>query len=662
MAFNFDVIIEEVGGAGKYQALRYIILSCIPICMSWHLLGNQILAAKPDQECIPNLYNPDDVSFSGVELSPDFQCARYGIDYRPSAAEDEKKLFRQNRHLNSFRGEVLAPTIAKNERLLDNAQFVEKLFTMQSATSYASCSQVNYNLYTSGWDNTEKSSKVCTMLYSVLHERNVTKFVGKNSTTLINMFLHDYKEPSAEELENTPTLEQYSSCQGFNTSTQWYTKTITTDFNLYCANEWKIKMIQVGVMIGVFFGAVLFGKMSDTMGRRPCIMYALITCFTGMLCSSFVPANETGYWLLFLLRGLNGAGSIGAISSSFVLTSEIFEPKSRVMALQVAQALFGVGQAFLAILAYYIRDWRWLGAVLALPTAVGFFVPMFMDESARWLILNNRKEEAIAVLNKIAKTNGKSFKGLGDDAGSDEKDSVETKTGMTDLFKTPRIRARTLNLFFQWFMLSGVYYGLSMNAASLGSNPYVVLAISGLLEVPAELLAGVLFMKIGRRWSMFIFNFFGGFFCMAMMFVDKSLGPGHKMAALILPLAGKFALTGGYGGIYVYSAELFPTALRNSGIGLCSAVARIGGIAAPIVGMLPGVYPYIIFGVIGLIGAALTLLLEEVLDKELPDTVAQGEEFGKGEPSAIEDLLIMVRSLCRTDYTPVPNYKNINKA
>ena len=108
MAFNFDLIIEEVGGAGKYQALRYIILSCIPICMSWHLLGqgskifskiqvqmsfrprsrtifeilekpikgNQILAAKPDQECIPNLYNPNDVSFPGVELSPDFVSFR----------------------------------------------------------------------------------------------------------------------------------------------------------------------------------------------------------------------------------------------------------------------------------------------------------------------------------------------------------------------------------------------------------------------------------------------------------------------------------------------------------------------------------------------------------------------------------------------------------
>ena len=115
---------------------------------------------------------------------------------------------------------------------------------------------------------------------------------------------------------------------------------------------------------------------------------------------------------MFFLRACNGAGSIGAISAAFVLTSEIFEPKTRVMALQVAQALFGVGQAFLAILGYYIRDWRWLGAVLALPTAIGFFIPMFMDESARWLISQNRFKEADVVLKKIAAANGKVCLGL----------------------------------------------------------------------------------------------------------------------------------------------------------------------------------------------------------------------------------------------------------
>ena len=69
-------------------------------------------------------------------------------------------------------------------------------------------------------------------------------------------------------------------------------------------------------------------------------------------------------------------------------------------------------------------------------------------------------------------------------------------------------------------MLSGVYYALTINATSLGGDPFLNLGISGLSEVPAELLAGVLFMKIGRRLSMIIFNFFGGVFCLLMIFAE----------------------------------------------------------------------------------------------------------------------------------------------
>ena len=45
------------------------------------------------------------------------------------------------------------------------------------------------------------------------------------------------------------------------------------------------------------------------------------------------------YWILFVCRMLNGAGAIGAISAAFVLTGEIFDPDSKVMALQVAQGI-----------------------------------------------------------------------------------------------------------------------------------------------------------------------------------------------------------------------------------------------------------------------------------------------------------------------------------
>jgi OCT family organic cation transporter-like MFS transporter 4/5 len=81
------------------------------------------------------------------------------------------------------------------------------------------------------------------------------------------------------------------------------------------------------------------------------------------------------------------------------------------------------------------------------------------------------------------------------------------------------------------------------------------------------------------------------------------------------PLFGKF-----------FPSNFFIFRSRNTGIGLCSSVARIGGICAPIVALLASLnpaLPYIIFGVLGLAGAFLTLFLEETLDKVLPDTVEQ---------------------------------------
>ena len=50
---------------------------------------------------------------------------------------------------------------------------------------------------------------------------------------------------------------------------------------------------------------------------------------------------------------------------------------------------------------------------------------------------------------------------------------------------------------------------------------------------------------------------------------------------LILVLIGKFGASAAFSLIYVYTAELFPTEVRSTALGLCSMMARIGGIAAP---------------------------------------------------------------------------------
>lgn len=56
-----------------------------------------------------------------------------------------------------------------------------------------------------------------------------------------------------------------------------------------------------------------------------------------------------------------------------------------------------------------------------------------------------------------------------------------------------------------------------------------------------------------------------------------------SFAVIVLAMMGKMAITSSYGTVYVFSAEQFPTVIRNVGIGASSTFARVGGILAPFV-------------------------------------------------------------------------------
>ncbi len=87
--------------------------------------------------------------------------------------------------------------------------------------------------------------------------------------------------------------------------------------------------------------------------------------------------------------------------------------------------------------------------------------------------------------------------------------------------------------------------------------------------------------------------------------------------------------------VYLYAAELFPTVLRNSGVGSSSMCARIGSIIAPIVGGYLGeistAIPVSIFATCSFVAGIVTLFLPETKGRNLPDTLEEGRQFGKGE-------------------------------
>lgn len=198
-------------------------------------------------------------------------------------------------------------------------------------------------------------------------------------------------------------------------------------------------------------------------------------------------------------------------------------------------------------------------------------------------------------------------------------------------------------------MLSGLYYTLAIKATEFDKNdPHKSFAISGLLEAPACFGTLLMYQFMGRRPSTFYMEVVGGLSLLFLIFV-----PAGSALANTLPQIGKFALSAAYGGIYIYSAEIFPTSIKNFGIGMCSAVARIAGVAAQLIEKIPtlcGVpseddwiscdkIPYFVYCVLTIIGCFLMFGLPETNGHESPNTIEEGEAFGQSQQSLIVQIL-----------------------
>ena len=110
---------------------------------------------------------------------------------------------------------------------------------------------------------------------------------------------------------------------------------------------------------------------------------------------------------------------------------------------------------------------------------------------------------------------------------------------------------------------------------------------------------------------------------------------------LTFSLIGKFGSSAAFAIVFLYTAELFPTSMRNSAVGMCSTLARFGGILAPSVAQV-GYYqpeiPYYIFGVATLVGGLSAWLLPETKGRKLPDTVE--DAIGNSENLSSTEILV----------------------
>ncbi|XP_048513300.1 organic cation transporter protein-like [Athalia rosae] len=427
-----------------------------------------------------------------------------------------------------------------------------------------------------------------------------------------------------QSLKINPTMK----CRSFVYDKTTYRLTTTSEFNLVCDNAWMRATADSLFMVGVMIGSIVFGGLSDRFGRKPIYFLAIIVHLTSGILVAVSPE-----FISYMMFRLIVAGSVsGLFSIAYVTVVEMVSPKKRLGTVIGIYLSFTSGYIITACFAYFITNWRILQIAITLPSIIFLSYWWLIPESVRWLLTKGRLEEAKDLLQKGASVNGVELSRdrldiLLNEFNAANKPVLE-KPGLIDLMRYPNLRRKSLLLFFSWFVISGTYYGLSWNTSNLGGNDYVNFLISAGVEIPAHVFTFFTLNRLGRRIVLSGCMLFSGTSLLLTTVVPTDL----PWMLVVLAMFGKSSITASFGSIYIFTTEQYPTTIRNVGLGACSTFARIAGLLVPYINYLSTIWtplPLVIFGSGALMSGLLILLLPETLNEKLPETIEDGELFGR---------------------------------
>ncbi|XP_077391370.1 solute carrier family 22 member 13-like [Festucalex cinctus] len=414
-------------------------------------------------------------------------------------------------------------------------------------------------------------------------------------------------------------LNETTVCQnGWVYHSSLYTATIVTDFDLVCERANLLQVAQTVMMFGVLLGCLLFGPFAESFGRKRAAQIPLVV----ILVFTVTTALSPNYLLYLISQFLMGLGYGGFRLNGIILATEWIGSSKRSWGACATQLCGAVGQAILAGLIYFVRDWRTAQFITAALFAAIVSYIWFLPESARWLLERGRTEEAKELILKVAAINKRRF--------SDtllEKIAVkepEKKSNILMLIQSPVLRKYFFALLFTWFSLNVAYYCISFNVGNFGLDVFLTQLVFGLTEIPGHLLCVWLLEALGRRVSFLSTILTGGILCILILAFNQ----GNPVTVTVLATSGRLIVNWAATICNIYVQELFPTSCRQTASGLGSIASRAGGLIAPLVNMLAVFHwsiPIISFSGLTLVSGCLCFSLPETRGIELPDSFDEAE-------------------------------------
>ncbi|XP_014670893.1 PREDICTED: organic cation transporter protein-like [Priapulus caudatus] len=422
-----------------------------------------------------------------------------------------------------------------------------------------------------------------------------------------------------------------------------FQKTVTAEWDLVCGNAFMKDTASAVFMAGVLVGALTLPTIADMIGRKRVISVGLAAMFvfsaTIVFVKSFVAFIVMRFFTALLLSG--------SYLSLYVLCLEWFPPAQRAFAGVVFWVPWVGGYCVLPVIAYFVHDWRHLQLIFTIPIAVVFCYPWLLPESVHWLVSQNKRDTAMELVQKAAKTNGSTLPDKFN-LNAPEKSSEEGKKTLWHVLHTPLLRVYAVMMCFLWFVNSLVYYGLSFGVASWGGNIYVNFFLAGLIEAPSYVVLIISMKWWGRQKPTCVFHLIAGIPLLILPFLPQKTGPCFDLPGErpITPpvgstsyfahgsnIIGKFGISTSFGAIYLFASELYPTVVRNAGLGISSVFARIGGIIAPYlansIGILEPKAPPLIFAALSILAAVVSVIIPETSQLPLMESLEDSRFLSK---------------------------------